>query len=282
MSVVLRGDQSLGPYLVPYLQGGLGNVLFQVCSSFGLARKHGYQFGLNTEVKAATPAIHSKIDYFGADGFLGGLTSRYSTTTVPDRRFVEDAFFRPQSWAAVEDTAAGSITMEGYFQRPSHFERHWLELAQTLQWPVEKQPMLLQKYDALDKDTCFHVRGGDYRYLPLHAVDLRSYYKECYKTLDLDQTRHIYVATNDQSYVDYMLPWLTDMRYTLIEEDELNTLWLLKQCKGGIVGSNSSYAWWACFMNDVAPASKLMLPEQWFTDPRFDTSCYTSPRFTRL
>lgn len=59
--------------------------------------------------------------------------------------------------------------------------------------------------------------------------------------------------------------WGNDERFRIMDKgDEVEDLNLMASCKSQII-ANSSYSWWAGFLN-VHPNKKVIYPSEWFTD----------------
>lgn len=78
--------------------------------------------------------------------------------------------------------------------------------------------------------------------------------------------------TNDIDYCKRQ-DFLRDIDYIVIEENELDTLYLMTQCAGCIV-PNSTFSWWGAFLNRNRP---IYLPSKWFNDAEYNTSGHFFP-----
>ena len=76
------------------------------------------------------------------------------------------------------------------------------------------------------------------------------------------------VFTNDRNYCASQ-KYLDDIRYTIVDENELDTLYLMTQCKAGIT-ANSSFSWWGAFLGAYQSRSPICVPKEWMRG--FDTS----------
>jgi hypothetical protein len=76
------------------------------------------------------------------------------------------------------------------------------------------------------------------------------------------------IFTNDIPYANSILP-----NIQIIEENEVNTLYLMSKSKGCIC-SNSSFSWWGAYLNPNRP---LCLPSRWFNDVEFTLDGYFFP-----
>jgi hypothetical protein len=69
------------------------------------------------------------------------------------------------------------------------------------------------------------------------------------------------VFTNDLNYA-MSQPVLSKIKYTVINEPEIESMYLMSQCKGGIC-ANSTFSWWGGFLNKHR---KITLPSKWFVN----------------
>jgi hypothetical protein len=80
------------------------------------------------------------------------------------------------------------------------------------------------------------------------------------------------VFTNDRNYCASQ-KYLDDIRYTIVDENELDTLYLMTQCKAGIT-ANSSFSWWGAYLNRDRP---ICMPSKWFNNPAMHIEGYFFP-----
>ena len=78
--------------------------------------------------------------------------------------------------------------------------------------------------------------------------------------------------TNDLKYA-LTKSFIQDIQYTVIDEPELETLYLMSQCAGGIC-ANSSFSWWGAFLN---PHRKIVMPDKWYPHSTLNTEGYYFP-----
>ena len=149
--------------------------------------------------------------------------------------------------------------MVGYFQNYKYIDPVKDEFLKMLSFNIS----VLSKYPNLQNSIFLHIRGGDYLIYDVHNVNLSNYYSKC-----LEQcTDPIVVFTNDANYANKIL---SGKQYTIINESDIDSLYLMSQCKGGIC-ANSSFSWWGAYLNTNR---KLFLPSKWYNDPSMNISGY--------
>lgn len=246
--------------VTPYLMGGLGNWLFQAAFARFLG---GDKAVISTQQCSRSP--HSTIDY------LQTILARYPRTDARDIKFnivkeneVMEAFDIPKVMKVAENL---DILLYGYFHYYNYIPENFGDLLDY------KNPSLLLKYPDIG-ETCFiHIRGGDYVGNPVHDVGLSSrYYSSCIEFIKKRGISRFTVFTNDRNYCGSQ-KYLDDIRYTIIDENELDTLYLMTECKAGIT-ANSSFSWWGAYLNRDRP---LCVPSKWFNNPAMNIGGYFFP-----
>ena len=99
-----------------------------------------------------------------------------------------------------------------------------------------------------------------------------TYYQEALKLFPDD---NFIVFTDDILYTkEYMSNLLPKERYQIMDKnDEVDDLNLMASCKG-LIGANSSYSWWAGFLNPN-PSARIVFPsvKNWYKDGIERTVC---------
>jgi hypothetical protein len=105
-----------------------------------------------------------------------------------------------------------------------------------------------------------HIRGGDYVNHPNHDLKLDKYYERAIQVFP--EGTAFSVFTNDKEYA-LSRPYLRDISYSFVESgNEVDDLYLMTQCKGGIC-ANSTFSWWGAYLNT---SRTLVLPSKWWND----------------
>jgi hypothetical protein len=229
------------------LKGGLANNLFQVAFTDYIAHHTGRK-----QYVAYNKSCHSDVNY---------LTTVFKNIQFveapPDVRqdwvFEDEKFTVPTDWLNIITTP--NVMMDGYFQDYNYILPSFKD---KLSFDTSKYPNISQK-------VFLHIRGGDYVNHWLHYVDLRHYYKRAVNLFEPDT--EFAVFTNDVSYANDILSKL-NIRHTIVDENEIDSLYLMSQCKGGIC-ANSSFSWWGAYLNPNRP---IYFPSLWFNDSGMDTT----------
>ena len=158
----------------------------------------------------------------------------------------------------------------GFFQNEGYFKDYRTDVLELLKEP-EFVTMELDKI-RLSMENCYflHVRLGDYLQLDKHFIDLTHYYNECIRQIaEKDPHATILVFSNQINHVSDVYPQL----YTSIHQyglnftnvgdmDEILGFYLMIRCFKGGICSNSTYSWWASWLNQN-PNKTVFMPSKW-------------------
>ncbi len=234
--------------------GRLGNQLFQIAATIGVARRNGTDY-------AFPPWPY-------AEYFTGPLPQTLlAALNFPT--MIANTF----AFCAID--VAMSVNLWGYFQTEKYFRHCAGEVRQILKprsdieaavgaW-LDKQRRLFGGHTA--RPVCaVHVRRGDYVGNG-HYVDLAEspYYENAFRHF-ADDT--IFAVVSDD------IPWckfrFRDRPMIFVEGGDVQCLILMSLCDAIII-ANSSYSWWGAWLTD-RPGRPVIAPNRWFdgdhADPR--------------
>jgi len=235
------------------LAGGLGNQLFQLAGLIHISRRTKRIPYIQTVVN---PSVHTHVNYFDTifSKFRIMVSSRRPEWAVTETRLSYSG------WASRFENYRNP-TMLGYFQDWRYVDADfssWLTFTDKT-----------ARYPGLKEGVFLHIRGGDYIGHLLHDVGLDMYYE---RAIELFPGKHFFLITNDLDYAQSK-PFLRNIAYTVVQENELDTLYIMSQCGGGIC-ANSTFSWWGAYLN---PNRKIIMPDVWYNDPDMSTVGYYFP-----
>jgi hypothetical protein len=243
--------------IVPHLMGGLGNWLFQVAAATHYSIKFGEPYAISPKHCSVSP--HAKTDYFST------IFKNIPRVQNPGQvRMIREP---PEGLPIDESHLKGhdNKLLYGYFQDYAKVPRFFRQMLSLDESAAKRYPDIGER--------CFlHVRGGDYVNHPLHHVDLSGYYRASIARMKSLGIERFALFTNDSAYCK-TLSCLADIDYIVIEENELDSLYLMTVCKAGIT-ANSTFSWWGAFLNRKRP---LCIPSKWFNDPSYVVAGYFFP-----
>jgi hypothetical protein len=229
-------------HLTVELVGGLGNQLFQLAALMHIASKTGRRPYLDS---LANPSPHSSVSYF--DTIFRRFQPMQLRGRTPIR--VEEPSNTPYIDWRTRLRLHPDVRLAGYFQDWRYVD---LDFVRELLFPIGT----LTKYEGIKEGIFLHIRGGDYVNNPYHDLKLDAYYE---RAIAMFPGSHFFVVTNDIEYA-MSRPFMSTLKYTLVMEPELDAMFLMSECAGGIC-ANSSFSWWGAFLK---PRRKIVMPDRWF------------------
>jgi hypothetical protein len=162
-------------------------------------------------------------------------------------------------WALLREGVIPDLYVQG--------EKYWKPYAN------EVKQMFSYGIGSTDK-VALHIRRGDYLKATQFHVNLwdTDYYKEAVKQFPEGTKFLVFCKDNqsteqdldDKEWCERNIPLLGinfELHQHTTETEDLNAM---ASCKG-IIGANSSFSWWAAFLNPHTNATKVF-PRRWFTD----------------
>jgi hypothetical protein len=213
---------------------GLGNRLFRISFLYSFCKDHNYKPVINS--------IDNKLS-----GFLKHMEQKQITNV--------ETINEPENEPCVyrEYSISNNTLFNGFFQSAKYFEHHRDSIIKMV-W--NDNTFKLQNFD----DYYFiHVRGKDYLTLQHELPNIKKYYEKC---ITLLKNEKFIIFTDDESYCKKL-----GLTYPIINESEINTLYLMSRCKGGIC-ANSTFSWWGAWLNQN-PDKKIFMPSPWFSGEKF-------------
>jgi hypothetical protein len=232
--------QQLGRY------GRLGNQMFQIASTIGIARKCGWGFAF-PEWKN-----YDHLDRFGSKEdidvqkyFKHHLPVYSGPPNLPDS-FVHWGYW-PITLRGVKDISLnGHMQSEKYFYHCRDEVRHYFEM-------VNEYP---------DNDYCaIHVRLGDYddNYHPRLKMD---YYSKAMGELKANTKFTVFSDDIQTAAKMFAGCSLSANIIGYVSHNTMDDFKLMKSYKHFIIG-NSTYSWWAAWLSKQ-PGKKVIAPAKWF------------------
>lgn len=227
------------------LQGGLGNQLFQLAFLEYISENCMF---LTTLKSPST--IHSTEQYFET------IFKCWKDIYIPD---IDILHYFNEPLNMIYDKKPNTCYV-GYFQRYEYVE----SVRESFISKLCFDKSILSKYPDITQKTFIHIRGTDYIKNCIHDIGLHSntYYKKC---IEKTPFKDLVVFTNDINYANKFFP-----NVPMIQESEVDSLFLMSQCAACIC-ANSSFSWWGAYLNPNRP---IFMPSKWYTDNTYQGNYY--------
>lgn len=222
--------------LTARLNGRLGNQMFEIASTIGIAYKLGLDFGFERDETPFENPLPT-VDY----------SRPYSLVKV--------------KWGYHNIVPVDYSILDGYMQSEKYFShcaflvRHYFKLKK------------LSDIEIPENAVCVHIRLGDYKKSTVHPVCSKDYYYRAFGVMPSGSD--YYIFSDEPDLAKEMFPFFHIMRNDLYTD-----LYLMTKFKRHII-ANSSFSWWGAWLADslqvVAPqrwfgndlSIKDLIPERW-------------------
>lgn len=218
-----------------YLQGGLGNTLFQIAAAIGQADKYPNDWMI--------PEGWAYKDYF----------------SIPEERFIGEYSlprFNEPEFHYTPIPKCEDCELFGYFQS----ERYFKHCEKKIRMYFRNQFDLVSP----PKDSCaIHIRGNDYINLSEYHYNLtREYYQAA---IEKAGQKELYVFTDDHAHAESIMQGyeykIFDSGLDVFDFFQMTTFQIL-------IMANSSFSWWAGWLNPnvnkriIAPPKSMWFGEK--------------------
>ena len=242
-----------------FLQGGLGNQMFQIAATTVLAYR-------NNDIAVFDSKNHNL-------PLQGRKTVNYMDNIFRNINFSEDIkvakVYKEEGFTFNEIPYEEQLALYGYFQSEKYFHKQKQYIKELFSPTDNIKRYLLEKYPQISERniSSIHVRRGDYLKLKhIHSPCSLKYYLDATKKVKSD---HFFVFSDDPEWCKGIFK---SDKYTVIsEEQDYNEMYLMSMCKNNII-ANSSFSWWGAWLNNNED-KVVIAPKQWF-GPSAKMSCH--------
>ena len=263
--------------LTCYLQGGLGNQLFQIFNTISYALTYKKAFAFTNKVQ-----LESKRSTYW-NSFLSPLAKFTKDIDYYKNKFtiINEKEFAYNELPYYNDV--DNILLNGYFQSYKYFEQHSENIMKLIRLNDKKEAVRI-KYStiiSIQHDIIsMHFRRGDYKQLQdCHPLMTYDYYNKALNYIIATApapvpsninayTVLIFCEINDLPDISNMLQRLGQNFPTLTFQiikfsiPDWEQMLLMSMCQHNII-ANSSFSWWGAYLN-TNPNKIVCYPNNWF------------------
>ena len=242
------------------LQGGLGNQLFVYAGALTLKNKYNVPvFLLPVD---SNSNIHSSTDY----RYLFDNTPpiEYTDERMKETReiSIQNNFFGP--WGDIPTDQNTNILIK----------YHWFQDFPSIKDVIpDVKTSVISKLSEVYTDfpvdkassSFVHVRRGDYTKEAggMYALEMDYYNAGLIELNKNPAIKRVYIISDDIEWCRKQ-EWITTKDIIFFDEpDELKTLYLMSQCEGGAVISNSTFSAWGAFLGPYPVSAPIVCPTKW-------------------
>lgn len=261
-----------------YLQGGLGNQLFQLAAGLDVANR--LQVGLILDCsRLGDPAsalrkyalepftLPENVEVIRSaswwEAFLHKRPVNRVKNLLSHKHYVE----KTDDFDVKFETVEPGFTLDGYFQSVRYFyavKSQMIDLIASCQLtPTEHEVV-----EKLRKEpfTAIHVRRGDYtnpHVAAVHGLAGHNYFKSALAELGTASNveRKLYFSDSPETVREEFGLEMGDFAPNTLSEAA--TLLLMSQADN-VIASNSTFSWWAGLASETLKNGVVIVPKPWF------------------
>ena len=241
--------------------GRLGNQLYQVASTIGIAEKHGLGWDFPPEISECSAGKLFQLS--------GSAKESGRRTKVYEER--EVTYYDVN----LNSLSADTIDLVGYFQSTRYFNNSLDAVRKYFVFPHERARHILNGFDTLlsPLTATIHVRRTDYlKFSAVYVTLDESYYTQALGLLG-DINTVIIVSDDIDWSRNVLAPHLPpNLNIIYSEQSELEDFVLLMLSRKLVI-ANSTFSWWAAFLKEVffdvdvlQGFHKIISPITWYND----------------
>jgi hypothetical protein len=228
--------------------GRLGNQMFQIASTIGIARKNGYDVGFpewkNWDAK----------ERFGSDEDIDMMKyfPKFKEYVGGEWRMHNGVHQIPFGFHGFD--IPDNVSIEGHMQSEKYFKHCEQEIRELFTQNVYEN----------NKISCIHMRLGDFSdqfgYHPLQTLD---YYEKAIYQIGADKRYFLY--SDDPEKACKLIHYWFNGRFDIwvMPKNDCMDDFNQMQSHANFICANSTFSWWAAWLA-TNPNKKVVMPSNWF------------------
>ncbi len=234
------------------LAGGLGNQLFQLCCALNYCQNdisslHVYMGDLGNYDVPREYELSKLLDF--EPKLCNRLNSVVLKSRLPRLLNIPSIFINDKNYTLNKNRHAQIIYLDGYFQ----YEQGWNEVSDSIAFLRSKL-----RNDFVQKEASglvIHARGGDFLQDSLSHDHQMKFYEHALTQSRLNDFSSGKLCCSDAQYADQIIKFFETKGIILSHREQIDSKWetdfkLLINAEL-IVGSRSTFAWWASLLGRV-------------------------------
>jgi hypothetical protein len=236
------------------LQGGLGNQMFQIATTYALAKRNNDTCGFDFE-KCYTPLQgHTSTKY---------EKNIFKNITKIEKLIPSKTYFEPK-FSYTEIPYSPNILLNGYFQSNLYFNDFEDEIINLFHFSDDDINTVKDFLKKINKKnlpiTVIHIRRGDYLLnSDFHSICTKEYYLN---SIDkLSDSCYIFISDD----IIWVKNEFKNQNFFYFESGSEILDLTLMTIADNVVISNSSFSWWGAYLNRNKNKT-IIAPKDWFGD----------------
>lgn len=230
------------------LKGGLGNILFQVATTYSLALDNNDECYFDLWHHSNSPRLQKPaLDY--KNNFLKNIKDL--------RRMPHSSCYSYDSLVYKPIPYSSGILLDGFFQSEKYFKHRRNEILSIFRMSEDQKSQILSKYPGINNSVSIHVRRGDFLHFSnVYHLCEQQYYRNA---IERFPNKNFLIFSDDKNWCKQVFK---GNNFKIVEnEPDYVELYMLGQCSDNII-ANSSFSWWGAWLNEN-PHKIVISPKNW-------------------
>lgn len=240
---------------------GLGNVLFQLASAYGLARDTGRQFS-SFYLKQFADKLHKNFGFHHGETIFKGFLQDSDTSIEPTETVVDHGGkkYDPTVLDCIQKSKSPCIHLQGHFECPVYFHKYrndLLELIAPSQIEIFIRSSVPLLFDISYTPISVHIRNAS------DAVKFNNgYYKNCVDEIKTFVSNpYFFIFVDDINSIPFLPQQIGMKEYMCIHcHEDFIDLFIMSYCKHHIT-SNSTFSWWGSYLS-TNPSKRVFISRE--------------------
>lgn len=260
-------DRFAKKHVYTYVKGGLGNMMFQIFSSYGIARNK--QVPLIVECSNECPHDDfAPSKYFGDNEIL--WFARVCSEAL--EKYVNKRSVKKNCYNLTDDSGdpflykipvrKTPLSISGYLQNKEYFHPYQKDVLRLFQLGISNcliqgdQPLCTDSFNCM-----VHIRRGDYvKLADIHRLEDKEYFVSCINNVRKEHPNTVFHFFSDD------IEWCSQQEEfkgnVFHDMDEVSALSIMSKMDGYII-TNSTFGWWGTYLNPELGKVIVYQPDRW-------------------
>jgi hypothetical protein len=236
--------------------GRLGNQMFQIASTIGIAKKNNHEF-----------FFPEWICYYNGINCQNFFEDKLPSKKIDiEKKYIEEQF----TYSEIILNEKVDYDLFGYFQSQKYFEQ-CTDLVRKYFSPKKTivESLISEFKNHLNNSCSIHVRRGDYLNHPsiyyTHGIE---YYIKAVDYIKKNRGEHVnfLIFSEDLNWCreNFNINNFTDENFIFVDtKNHVKDMILMSLCNDNII-TNSTFSWWSAWLNNNSNKI-VVVPKNWFT-----------------
>lgn len=248
------------PWVNAFLQGGLGNQLFQVAVAYNYSKKYDY------ELRLQRPKILCEGSNTPRRPYWDSLFSWVGEITENEMKNTQHLVYQEntEEYKEIPFAEKHHVCLKGYFQCEKYFSENFQSFWEKVRSTVKVPELITEKNVSW---IAVHVRRGDYVGHSFHTNLDWNYYIDAISLIAKKlRGKNIGILwfSDEPKWVEKNRPQNSYKNFIVNTGNEIEQLIWMTEIPDGYVIANSSYSWWGAFIGEFFRKTPVCAPKTWF------------------